>query len=961
MTKRLEDNWEKNEYGGETPPKQRCIENSDQTHSGNTTVLQQNNPANPVSNQTLNNSHLTIEQKDGSTAFAPNMVGNIFTGDVNMNQNLPQESRSTSVNKNDVLQNIKDEMKSRMMEDSEWIFEGSASKSVSLKKVYTQLFIINDDSDPINTEHEIWQMETTHDLDTSAQTVINYNQILQPPTGENRIIKTVLTKGIAGIGKTLTVKKFILDWASGESNQDLDFVFLLPFRELNLVTEEKSLFDLICVFYAEFGEAREIPDWICNRKVLFILDGLDEYEKDLNFQSNLLSDVTKEATVDVLLVNLLRGNLLPSARVWITSRPVAAIQLPTDIFRKGNITQIRGFRDEQKQEYFTKHFKDPEPRKEVIRHLKSQKSLWILCHIPLFCWISSVVLEDIIRSQNKHKNMPSNMTEMYIHYLLIQTGLSHKKYQGEELSQKDALQKHEEVIMKLAKLAYRQLKKPDEKILKKDYVIFKEEDLEKYKISVGEASQYAGVITCDSKRTCLYKTELYSFVHLSVQEFFAAMFAFQKFLGRFSKKQDSLKLIKAKKTQKPNLYGFLKNLTDEALESKNGHLDLFTCFVFGISCDSSRQLLEGFLHPIRSNTSDDHRKVAMYIKSLMNKGLSPERCISLVRCLVELKSQSFLQEMHKLERSRSTKPLTLFQCSLLAYQFVMSDTKHDEFDLRKYNINLHGFQRFSLAITCFTKALLKGSSLTEQHCEILSHYLSSQNSHLTDLDLSHNGLGLSALKKLSKTLCDPNCQIEVLNLSHNNFQSQDMELIRDVLSGENMNLRVLDLSDNPLQDPGVKILSAGLKSPQCHLEVLKLSGCQIKKLVSSLKVNSHLKELDLRYNDLGNTGQENLQHKLPSLRYCSLSLLLFHYMEAFSARDTVLTELNHLLAADHNERVDASLWVLPIVVTEKKSGDSRMCVDLREPNKAIVVDRYHIPHDEELLFAAERSSAVFHN
>ncbi|RXN13693.1 LRR and PYD domains-containing 12-like protein [Labeo rohita] len=318
--------------------------------------------------------------------------------------------------------------------------------------------------------------------------------------------------------------------------------------------------------------------------------------------------------------------------------------------------------------------------------------------------------------------------------------------------------------MKLAELAYRQLKKPDEKILKKDYVIFKEEDLEKYKISVGEASQYAGVITCDSKRTCLYKTELYSFVHLSVQEFFAAMFAFQKFLGRFSKKQDSLKLIKAKKTQKPNLYGFLKNLTDEALESKNGHLDLFTCFVFGISCDSSRQLLEVFLHPIRRNTSDDHKKVAMYIKSLMNKGLSPERCISLVRGLVELKSQSFLQEMHKLERSRSTKPLTLFQCSLLAYQFVMSDTKHDEFDLRKYNINLHGFQRFSLAITCFTKALidrLKGSSLTEQHCEILSHYLSSQNSHLTDLDLSHNGLGLSALNKLSKTLCDPNCQIKL--------------------------------------------------------------------------------------------------------------------------------------------------------------------------------------------------------
>ncbi|KAK2874744.1 hypothetical protein Q8A67_021897 [Cirrhinus molitorella] len=204
-----------------------------------------------------------------------------------------------------------------------------------------------------------------------------------------------------------------------------------------------------------------------------------------------------------------------------------------------------------------------------------------------------------------------------------------------------------------------------------------------------------------------------------------------------------------------------------------------------------------------SSSSDDHRKVATYIKSLRRKDLSPERCIGLVRCLVELKDR------------------------------------------------------------------LKGSSFTEQHCEILTRYLTSPNSHLTHLDLSHNGLDLSALKQLSTALMDPNCQIEVLNLSHNNFQSQDMEQINKVLSGENMNLRVLDLSDNPLQDPGVEILSDGLQSTNCHLEVLKLSGCQIiegvSKLVSSLKDNSYLRELDLRYNDLGNIGQENLQCELPSL------------------------------------------------------------------------------------------------
>ncbi|XP_067243127.1 protein NLRC3-like [Chanodichthys erythropterus] len=840
-----------------------------QTHSGNNLSQQQHNNNNstllgkPLI-QNPNQHNFTIDQKGGGSILAPNMVGNTINGDVTMNLHVPQVSHSTSINKDEIVQNVKNKIKSRMLRDSERILEGAASQSVSLNKIYTKLFIIDDDSDPINREHEIWQIEMTHDLNTSAQRVINYNEILQPPTDGNRKMMTVLTKGIAGIGKTITVQKFVLDWARGEANQGLELVFLLPFRELNLLEGEKSLFDLICVFYSELSEARPISEWICDRKVLFILDGLDEYKKDLNFQSCLLSDVTEKATVDVLLVNLLRRKLLPSAHLWITSRPVAAGQLPSEIFLCGYKTQIRGFTDDQKEEYFTRQLENPELTKDIICHLKSQKSLWILCHIPLFCWISVVVLRDIIARQNKDRNMPSNLTEMYIHYLLIQTGLSHKKYQGEELSQEDALKKHDELIMKLAELAYWQLKEQN--------VIFREEDLMNYNITVDEAHQYPGVITCVTEGNFVYyRKKLFSFVHLSVQEFFAALFAFHTFLSQNESQKDSMNLITAKKRQKSNLSDFLKDMINVALQSKNGHLDLFMCFLFGISCDSSCGLLEGLLPPLRVRSSDGHKKVTTYIKSLKRKNLSSERCISLVRCLVELKDTSFLQEMQDLERSRSKEPLTLFQCTLLAFRFRMSDTKHHEFDLRKYNITLEGFQRFSPAIVDFRKALLKGSGFTEQHCKILTGYLRSPNSHLTDLDLSHNALGGSALKQLSTALCDPNCQIQILNLSHNDLQSQDMELIGDVLSGENMNLRVLDLSDNPLGDSGVKILSAGLQSTNCHLEVLKLSGCQIKEgiyqLLSSLKANpSCLRELDLRYNDLENIEQEILDEYLCSLR-----------------------------------------------------------------------------------------------
>ncbi|XP_016114353.1 uncharacterized protein [Sinocyclocheilus grahami] len=251
--------------------------NSIETQFGNMTLQQHNDipqhnninsstsprqPSIQNSNQYLQD--FRIDQKNGGTVLAPNLLGSIIAGDVYMTQ----VSHFTSINNNETLQSVKNKLKTRMMKDSERILEGSAQQSVSLNKIYTQLFIINDESDPINREHEIWQIETTNDLNTSAQTIINYNEILKPPLDENTTMKTVLTKGIAGIGKTVTVQKFVHDWASGKANQDLELVFLLPFRELNLLEGKKSFFDLLCDFYPEFKEARPISDWICDRKVL---------------------------------------------------------------------------------------------------------------------------------------------------------------------------------------------------------------------------------------------------------------------------------------------------------------------------------------------------------------------------------------------------------------------------------------------------------------------------------------------------------------------------------------------------------------------------------------------------------------------------------------------------------------------------------------------------------------------
>ena len=78
----------------------------------------------------------------------------------------------------------------------------------------------------------------------------------------------------------------------------------------------------------------------------------------------------------------------------------------------------------------------------------------------------------------------------------------------------------------------------------------------------------------------------------------------------------------------------------------------------------------------------------------------------------------------------------------------------------------------------------------------------------------------------------------------------------------------------------------------------------------------------------------------------------------FAVRESVSAELNRLLEAGVIEKIDASAWVSPIVVTAKKNGGIRMCTDLREPNKAVVIDSFPLPHIDELL-ANLRGAKVF--
>lgn len=537
----------------------------------------------------------------------------------------------------------------------------------------------------INDEHEIRQIESSFGRTSKGDVQINYEDIFRPDP--QRPIRTVLTKGVAGIGKTVLIHKFTLDWAQGKSNRHIHFTFPFTFRELNVLGEnEYSLMQLLHLFFAATKELD-----ICSLgdlQVVFILDGLDECRLPLDFHNNRpLSDVTKPASVDVLLTNLICGNLLPSAHVWITTRPAAVGMLP--IQRVDLVTEVKGFTEAQKTEYFKKRFKNEEQAERIITHIKQSRSIHIMCHIPIFCWITASVLEPTLGAEEKAV-LPKTLTEMYIYFLMVETRRMNEKLNRPET---DPLWNHQacETTMALGKLAWDQLQKGN--------LIFYESDLMGSDIEASEASAYSGLVTQIFKEERgLYLQKVFCFIHLSIQEFLAALYVF------VTSTNTGVSLLSQPPSGSPwwskllkfpsNKQKFFETAVEMALQSRNGHLDLFLRFLLGFSLQSNQAHLQGLLEPAQA-ASWDSSGAAQDIKRKIQENPSPERCINLFYCLYELKDSSLVEEVQRRLSlgGLSTDKLSNAQWSALVFLLLSSEHEIEVFDLRKYSASEEGLLR----------------------------------------------------------------------------------------------------------------------------------------------------------------------------------------------------------------------------------------------------------------------------
>ncbi|XP_029603865.1 NACHT, LRR and PYD domains-containing protein 3-like isoform X6 [Salmo trutta] len=754
-----------------------------------------------------------------------------------------------------VQQDITAKLKHKYQHISEGI--GHHGNQSLLKDIYTELYITEGGSGGLNNEHEVRQIEMASKKQTTQETPIKCNDIFKPLPGQDKPIRTVLTKGIAGIGKTVSVQKVILDWAEGKANQDVHFMFPLPFRDLNLKKDQYSLMQLLSHYFPELKEIDSIEDG--ETKTVFIFDGLDECRLPLDFKNNeKCCDVTKPTSVDVLLTNLIKGNLLPSALLWITSRPAAANQIPPECVDQ--VTEVRGFNDPQKEEYFRKKIPDQNLANDIIKHMKTSRSLHIMCHMPVFCWISATVLEMILKEAEKDE-VPKTLTQMYSHFVLIQTIVKNKKYnKATETNPKELSQSDIEMILKLAKLAFQQLQKGN--------LIFYEDDLRECGLDVTEASVYSALCTeIFKEESGLYQEKVYSFVHLSIQEFLAAVHALESCLDKkenvFSPKAVTSGYEEEEKSiQLSELH---RRAVDQALKSENGHLDLFLRFLLGLSLESNQNLLRGLLTQTGS-TTQSNKKTVRYLSDRIEEESSPERIINLFHCLNELGANSLVEDMQTSLQSGTLSETRLEpdQCSALAYLLLMSEEVLEEFDLKTYNTSEEGYQRLLPVVKTCKRALLDGCNLTYKSCETLASALQTPNSPLRELDLSYNDLGDRGVELLCVGLTSPLCNIQTLVLDGCKLTYESCETLASALQTPNSPLRELDLSYNDLEDRGAKLLCVGLTSPLCNIQTLVLDGCKLtyescETLASPLQTpNSPLRELDLSYNDLGDRGVELL-------------------------------------------------------------------------------------------------------
>lgn len=491
-----------------------------------------------------------------------------------------------------------------------------------ISDVYVEpVTVIRGSREPINLENEVQRIPYT-----IQETQIRAADIFRPLPHEQKPIRTVMMTGIPACGLTVAVNKVIIDWMEKKTNQDFQFVFPLPAKELHLGKDgNQSFLEMLGSFFAEADDIKfiEKPDCLS----LFIIDALELCKHNLDFKNNeVISSARVKAPLDTLLTSLIKGTLLPNARVWITSHVTAAHRIPPQLIDR--YVELRGFTDEKKEEYFTKRTTDPELGRKVYNHMKRSKALEIICHLPLFSWMVAFIFERGFRDPEYAKH-PPGITAFYSQLIVVQMNRSFEKYRGCSVEAQKWREEDKMFIEMMGKMSYKMIQEG------RDW--FTVEDLTSVNLTYEDLRNRDELTTEVKRRNEDVRTWIFKFVHITVQEYMAAMYVYVAFRkhGKNVIEPSKMSWFQGPNKDRP-VIDLYRPAIDRALVSPNGHLDMFLRFLVGLVTPGTEDNLHGYLlshyHPKAKGTEE----VVKYINKKMRDNIHADRRRNLELCLVEL-------------------------------------------------------------------------------------------------------------------------------------------------------------------------------------------------------------------------------------------------------------------------------------------------------------------------------------
>ncbi|KFQ30606.1 Protein NLRC3, partial [Mesitornis unicolor] len=727
----------------------------------------------------------------------------------------------------------------------------------------TNLLLVEGLTDIQQKEHDILQIEATKGLRNVSKS-IPLEKLFLPLSKVSVPPRISVTIGVAGIGKSTLVKLFVYSWAKGEINRDIIFVLPLTFRELNTY-EKLSAEKLICSDTTE-------PNCILAgaARTLLILDGLDEFKTPLDFSNTVVcTDPKKEIQVDNLITNIIRGNLLQEASVWVTSRPTAASQIPGGLVDR--MTEIRGFGAAEMKDFLDQMFLDNRDLSgQVLHHIRANRSLHVMCTVPGFCWISGSSIGYYLKNSNNQSQettvVPKTLSEIYSYYFKMALSSDWLEKPRETLRIEQSVNNSKKIVGSLGRLAFYGL-------LKKKYVFY-EQDMKAYGIDLS-------LLQSSLCSRLLLKEEMQSFTayyfsHLTMQEFLAAIYYYT------AAKRAIFDLFMESGMSWPKL-GFLnhfKSAVQRSLQAEDRQLDIFVRFLSGLLSPQVNKLLSGWLL-VKDEHNSFRSQAISFLQGCLNTDYAiSSRTVNTMHCLYEIQHMEIAKTVEEAMKNESLAGmLTPVNCSALAYLLQVSDICMEETNLS--NCLTYNVCKSLLSQLLFCHSLrLDNNQFKDNVMELLGSVLSVKDCQIQKLSLAENQISNKGAKALARSLM-VNRSLTVLDLRSNSIGPTGAKALADALK-KNQILLSLNLQYNTIKEDGATSLADALltnhRLTTLHLQKNAIGAHGARKIAEALKQNRSLKELILSSNSIGDNGSVALaealrvNHSLQSLDLQSNSI-----------------------------------------------------------------------------------------